>query len=417
MEQVRGKVFINPEWRTCVLGTRGRRGIWPLILLSTLALVPQGAAELGPMGMVKLYYLGDCLPSTSPILYMADDPAIDIVAVPATVYQSYFTKKEVQKALRLYLPKTYQQLAEGSVILLSDVRADTLSPRWLEWFSRAVDEDGLGLMMIGGILSFGGYADSPTWRTTTIGPLLPVEPIDGEVKSYSWKPVVKAPDDQLMTALPWKSCPHFSGYNKVTLKDGALLLAETSGSDANPFMAFWKVGRGAGFAFCTDWTPAWGEAFMRWDYYPDFTVYSVYYAAGRKVPQDLGLMHLISSARITYRTERDILVSLINLIDRLGGNVRRLEEMISDADAIRKRAGRDYLLQDYAECAKDLQMARDKLKEINQEAAKVRARAFLWIWLIEWLAVSATLMITGLVVWNVMIKRRLYREVTTTRMT
>ncbi len=221
----------------------------------------------------------------------------------------------------------------------------------------------------------------------------------------------------MMTALPWKSCPHFSGYNKVTLKDGALLLAETSGSDANPFMAFWKVGRGAGFAFCTDWTPAWGEAFMRWDYYPDFTVYSVYYAAGRKVPQDLGLMHLISSARITYRTERDILVSLINLIDRLGGNVRRLEEMISDADAIRKRAGRDYLLQDYAECAKDLQMARDKLKEINQEAAKVRARAFLWIWLIEWLAVSATLMITGLVVWNVMIKRRLYREVTTTRMT
>jgi uncharacterized membrane protein len=320
-----------------------------------------------------------------------------------------------QRALRLYLPRTYQELLDGDLILLSDVRADTLPAKWLSWFSESVEEGGLGLMMIGGILSFGGYSDSPPWDITSIGPLLPVDLIERQTTSVPWKPVVVAPEDQLMTSLPWDNSPIFHGYNDVTIKEGAELLAVTSDGKRNPFMARWRVGSGRSFAFCTDWTPGWGATFMKWHYYPDLTVYAVYYSSGKDVPQDIELMHLLRSELINYRTQKDVLISLINFVEKVGANVVRLEEMIREADVIREEASDQYILQEYEECVATLERGRGELEAIEAEAVEVKARAFLWIWLIEWLAVSATLMVTGTIIWTLMIKRRLYREVKTTR--
>jgi uncharacterized membrane protein len=366
--------------------------------------------------VARVYYLGDCLPSTSPIGYIGDDPAIDIMAVPATVHDGYFTYSEAQRALRLYLPRTYESLTEGELILLSDVRADTLPAKWLSWFSSSVDEGGLGLMMIGGILSFGGYSDSPTWDITSIGPMLPVNLMDGLTESTFWKPVVVSPEDPLMTALPWDSCPSFGGYNVVTPKDGSRLLAKTSDPKGNPFMAFWTVGNGRSFAFCTDWTPGWGVDFMDWDFYADFTVYSVYYACGREIPQDLALMHLIRTEMIAYTSQRDILVSFIGFVEKVGANLAKLEEEIKDVGDMRAKADEHYILQEYEDCVAALTDAREALAAIENDAARAKRRAFLWIWLIEWMAVTSTLMVAGSVLWTLMVRRRLYRDVGTTRM-
>jgi len=38
-----------------------------------------------------------------------------------------------------------------------------------------------------------------------------------------------------------------------------------------------------------------------------------------------------------------------------------------------------------------------------------------WIYTIEWLAVTATLMLSGIALWELMIRRRIYREVEITR--
>jgi len=377
------------------------------------------AASLLPLGRAadipKIYYMGDCLPSTSPIGYISDDPALDVTAVPATVHGGYFTQDEVLRALRVYMPRTYQELVEGKMILLSDVRADTLPARYLDWFSKAVEEDNMSLMMIGGILSFGGYTDSPSWQITTVGPLLPVELVERKTMGVTWKPVVVSKDDPLMTALPWASCPIFHGYNEVTVKDGAKLLAKTNTNPENPFMVVWNVGSGRTFAFCTDWTPGWGQSFMLWNYYPDFTVYSVYYTIGREVPQDIELMHLIRSEMLNYRVERDVLVSLMNFVEKIGANIRGLEEMTRVADLRRLDAGGLYVQEDYEGCLSGLEEARNELKKIEVESLKVKARAMLWIWMVEWMVVTSTLMITGFALWSLMIRRRLYREVATTR--
>jgi len=273
----------------------------------------------------------------------------------------------------------------------------------------------MSLMMIGGILSFGGYTDSPSWAITSVGPLLPVELVERKTVSVTWKPVVVARDDPLMTALPWATCPNFHGYNEVVAKDAAKLLAKTNTRPENPFMVFWEVGSGRTFAFCTDWTPSWGASFMLWNYYPDFTVYSVYYTVGREVPQDIELMHLIRSEMLNYKVQRDVLVSLMNFVERIGANIGGLEEMTREADLRRARAGELYVQEDYEGCLRALEAGREELRKIEAESVKVKSRAMLWIWMVEWMVVTSTLMIAGSLLWALMVRRRLYREVATTR--
>jgi hypothetical protein len=154
---------------------------------------------------------------------------------------------------------------------------------------------------------------------------------------------------------------------------------------------------------------------MKWNYYPDLTVYAVYYSSGKDVPQDVELMHLLRSELINYRTQKDVLISLVNFVEKVGANVVGLEVMIQDVDVIRKEAGDLYIMQDYEECVATLERGRKELDRIEMEAIEVKARAFIWIWLIEWLVVSGALMVTGTILWTLMIKRRLYREVKTTR--
>jgi hypothetical protein len=51
----------------------------------------------------------------------------------------------------------------------------------------------------------------------------------------------------------------------------------------------------------------------------------------------------------------------------------------------------------------------------EEEAVRVKNSALFWIYVIEWLVVTATLMISGMVVWGLMVRRRYFREVRSTR--
>jgi len=57
----------------------------------------------------------------------------------------------------------------------------------------------------------------------------------------------------------------------------------------------------------------------------------------------------------------------------------------------------------------------DMLNEAYSLAFEARDDALFWIFVTEWLAVTATGLICGFVIWTLMIRRRLYREVGITR--
>ncbi len=53
---------------------------------------------------------------------------------------------------------------------------------------------------------------------------------------------------------------------------------------------------------------------------------------------------------------------------------------------------------------------------IEGDAMGLKGRTLLWVYLIEWLAVTGVGMMCGFVLWSTMVRRRLYREVKTTRL-
>jgi hypothetical protein len=359
----------------------------------------------------RVYYLGDCAPTTSPINIVKDDPALDVIAVPAVVGAVWWTAEEVSRALRLYMPRSYEEMvARQTQILLSDVKARHLPSRYIEWFALAVRDQGMSLMMFGGISSFGGHAGFPSiWGDTSVAAILPVELIPEANGPGPWKPKITLPGDPLIEAFPWEECPHFYGYNKVITKEGASLLAETD-QLGDPFMVSWSVGQGRSFAFCTDWTPDWGKDFQRWEYYIDFCVYSIYYTMGRDIPSDLNQVHMIRFRMLENRVRKDILISFLGFVERFGGSVLRTERGLKDLNAIRARANQAYLEQDYLACLSYLQEETEGFVELEEEAARSRSRALAWVWAIEWLTVTSTFMIAGFVLWSLMVRRALFRE-------
>lgn len=62
----------------------------------------------------------------------------------------------------------------------------------------------------------------------------------------------------------------------------------------------------------------------------------------------------------------------------------------------------------------------DRLIEDSRQANDVAMdelnRALLWIHVINWLVVCGTFMASGFVLWTLMVRRRLYREVASTRL-
>lgn len=46
---------------------------------------------------------------------------------------------------------------------------------------------------------------------------------------------------------------------------------------------------------------------------------------------------------------------------------------------------------------------------------KVKERALMWVYLIEWSVITGTFGVVGFATWTLMLRKRLYREVETTR--
>jgi len=62
-----------------------------------------------------------------------------------------------------------------------------------------------------------------------------------------------------------------------------------------------------------------------------------------------------------------------------------------------------------------LEQAFEELKKVSDESVVMKEKALFWIYMVEWFTVMGTSVLTGFVLWTLMVRRRLYREVKVTR--
>jgi hypothetical protein len=363
-------------------------------------------------GQIRLKYIGDCLAAQTPTRGMELDPLISLGLVPASTQEWAVSEVQIIRYMRLYMPRTLDHLLDTTdVVMLSNAATYYFRPEWIEWLATGT-EGGVGLQMIGGYCSFGGYG-YPDWGPTAVGDKLPVETIVANAKRdfpFRLGPVVD--NDPLLSTFDWQKGPMFFGVNNVKMRQGARLLATTEPGGL-PLLAYQDVEKGSVLAFMSSWGLPWGDEFVRWEYFIDFSADMVYYSAGLEIPDPV-IVHQIRILFERHELDRRIVRSLLDFVDKMGGRASKVHESLAEIDLRRTRAEELYKEQDYPECREEISSLVDDMAGLNRAAIKAKDAAFLWIYLTEWSAVTATGIISGYFLYVVMVRRRLLKEVAST---
>ena len=111
--------------------------------------------------------------------------------------------------------------------------------------------------MIGGYMTFMGIEGKGRYHGTVIEEILPVTMMQTDDRREHPEGItVTACQDPLTEGLP-SPWPYLLGYNKLTAKDGARVLAQFEG---DPILTLGTYGNGRTFAWASDCAPHWMPA-------------------------------------------------------------------------------------------------------------------------------------------------------------
>ena len=148
---------------------------------------------------------------------------------------------------------------------------------------RSFVEQGGGFLMVGGYLSFAGVNAIARWSGTDIETLLPVSIARHDDRAevvQGFRFQIDLPEHPIVAGLPWQSADWtLCGYNQVTLKSGATLVASYQG---DPLIACWEFQGGRTAVFTSDFAPHWAGSFVHWPHYPAFWAQILQWLAKRK---------------------------------------------------------------------------------------------------------------------------------------
>ena len=401
-----------------------------LLGLLLLALVPGWAIEDGRIGIL---YISD--PIRAPGFdFMRSEPIFSMRFVAASMRGfGGYDIEDVQRAIRLYMPRTYDDITTlFDVIVLDNANRDALSISHVELLARAVRESDLGLLMTGGWESFGGTGtNEPPWGTTAIGELLPTEDVE-DTWVMSGRLIILEEDNEYISSIPWdRKSPFMTSWhhNLVKVRPGATLLAEADKNtfqymgQKHPILVTWELTSGARTFACTGeiaqsaiYLNYGGVSYTPWEYYGDLHSNLMIYLARRPVPQDVDLVHSVRSKAFEIKTRSSLLLNLLEFIEDFGASTQGVMRDLDLTNDMIAGARQDYIELRFDEVTEVYDGILDVLEELEKDAIQLKERALLWVYLIEWLAVSGVSLVTGFVLWTVMVRRRLYREIGTTRM-
>jgi len=360
---------------------------------------------------VRVIYLGDAWGANSPYQYMKMDPLLMPTPVPASTGHMGGIPN-ISRYIRIYVPRTYNRLVESyDVIILSDTVRSYYRTYHIQWFADAVEKGGRGLVMVGGReIQWGDWPGSPVEK------VLPVNWVPLETYEQPFRAIPVGPKDEFLSALPWETMLPYSGMNVATVKQGARIYLKADAKDL-PLLVFWEYGEGASVAHTPDWTPAWGGAnFWGWKYYPDFVSDILYLVAGIHIPDNPDLIHNIREQYYGFQIQWSLVIGMLDFVEEFGANVAPLDRKLSEISDLKRQASQAYIEQDYEQTLSKIKDAREGLREALELAMEIKDRALVWIYVTEAMAVTGTSLLCGVAIWFLMVRRVLYREVSTTRL-
>ena len=387
-----------------------------LVLLLMIAGLVSAAGKRDPeTGRIKVLYIGEPTGS-SPYPMFESDPLI--LPYPVRASTVVFSVEIAKRSIRQYMPRTYDEISSYQVIILSDANAGVFTGNHMRWLQDSVSDRGSGLVMIGGYEAFGAMAGHTSWGGTPVDEILPVESLGGQWTEGGGKVKILKTGHPFVASLPIRPgldwIKNYEG-NKVRLKEGADELARLMAREPSPFWVTWKFDQGRTFAIAGDWTPGGGVVLMRWEYYGDLAINLMLYLSDNELPEDLQTVHQARNKFHEYRSSKAYLLAVMEFGEKFSANMNPVVEIIEEAELTYGDATQAYLDFDYAGSVELVDDSLQTLTRGSEKAFELKDQAMIWIYMIEWMAVTATFSICGFVVWTLMVRKRLYQEIKSTR--
>ena len=352
------------------------------------------------------------------VLKVTIDPTLDITFVPACRYD--LDDPVIQRNMRMYMPRTYSELVENYDVIYITGAAGirNFKLNWMTWFQDAVEKEGFGLIMSGGSEAFGGRGADPSWHPSPVADTLPVT-FRYQINDLSYwvsaRVDIADPDDALMKSLPWDGA--IVGYMNLGVrgKEGARIVSYANipgrPKRVEPYTVVWSYGEGRSVAF----TPSTLSMNTGWEYFPDMVINLLIYTYDGNPSPDYEVVHNLRLSFETYSTAKSIAVSLMDFADKMGATVRVPELTLERANEKLAEARQLFLEREMGEARRSLEEAQELLGEAEEQAVEARNSVMAWVFMIEWMTVTGTMLFSGIILHSLLIKRRLYRQVAVTR--
>ncbi len=388
-----------------------------IALAGTVAAEPQPKTDSN--GIIRLLHIGKAwLSAGCPASVWVGDPRISWYPVPS---HAWSMGEEAFRQLRLYLPRTEEILYDNFDVIVEDgMDASHLRLDFHHWMVTAIREEGLGFIMADDSSSFATSGRHTSWYDYPIGDALPVTDIAQILRvehSYRIVPKPEYADHPLLRNVPWNEIKIWA-HNRPDPKPGSIVLAEMSREIVwnrdKPVICYWDLEEGRTVAYVHKWIST--PDFYRWKWGIDVLSHMIYFPARVEIPQDLELVHSLRQLFNNFHYKKGYLLSTMDFADKFGANLQPIETQIGDINEKKRDADRNYIIQELEESAAMMAVILSDLDRLTLDAIDAKDRALFWIFMIEWLVVSGTSMFAGFMVWTLMVRRRLYKEVQVTKL-
>jgi hypothetical protein len=400
-----------------------------LLLVSTMQ--PQVQAEAGRIRVLATGWL-DFRPTI--LNSFTQDPLVTCAMVPSNFAMAEWDQQLVElvggRRVRLYFPRSRDALVENHDFLVFE---DT----WLESFRTsqvadmryAVEEGGLGAFVtlgnsLSGPTAWGWYG----WHHSALREIMPTEftermSTSARARSAGFTVVIRKDEPPVLSMFRQFDLEELAGAGNAWLepRPGCETWAEmahpcASSTGSNAFLLSWKVSRGGHFWVVADnlfslwWAPHHNE------YALDIFVNILLHSTGRELPGDIVVVHSIRRQYWLYAQYESYLQSLFAFVEAFGASTMGPALQLEEIGQERARSFGEFREGRYEDALGTIRLAMEKLGHLEEETFALKDRTLLWVYAIQWTVVTSVFLISGVALWSLMVRRRLFREVSTTKL-
>ena len=405
-----------------------------LLVLSYAAMPIVSSGEI-----TRILAMGQVGPKDCPIhSWFSAVPDIDYTLVITKQDIATLTEREMHRWIRLYFPRNRRQLVEDydQYVLVDSWLTGWGSSRVLtaqqvsdmKW---SIGEHGMPVFETGIWSSKTPMVDG--LLASEIEEYLPVDLTGPRQMDSKYVYKVKVNRDEklppVLKAFLSLGIERFQGQwiGQLYPKEGTTVWATVYDTNMPspppggwPWLVSWRVGkRNAIFWVAAD------DLEVKWwwglynpptenPYGIDVLCNIIYYSVGKKLPENALMVHNLRRRFLEFNSRKALATSVIEFAEKFKANTGRVWSEMADVEQAVDEARQAYLDHRFEDCAAHIEEAEKRIAEIARDAIRLKDAALMWVFTIEWLAVFAASMISGSILWTVMVRRGLYREVSHT---